>query len=114
VLRTSFRINIYFVSDLFSPFTFLLSFKIFQYDILYIGDYWIPPPDPTMSPTMPCPECEECSTSTSSTKQTSLSTATTASLAMAGIGGAAIVLVLGAIHKYCTRGRRSEYSPIPN
>lgn len=63
-----------------------------------------------MSPTMPCPECEECSTG-----MTSTTTQSSSSVVMAGIGGAAIVLVLGAIHKYFTRGsRRNEYSPIPN
>lgn len=65
-----------------------------------------------MSPTMPCPECEECSTAVVSNNSNSN---TNGSLVMAGIGGAAIVLVLGAIHKYFTRGsRRNEYSPIPN
>jgi hypothetical protein len=67
-----------------------------------------------MSPTMPCAECEECSTGITSTTAVASSN-TTASLVTAGIGGAAIVLVLGAIYKYFTRGsRRNEYSPIPN
>jgi hypothetical protein len=68
-----------------------------------------------MSPTMPCPECEECSTGSSVAAFESNNSNTTPSLVMAGIGGAAIVLVLGAIHKYFTRSsRRNEYSPIPN
>ena len=66
-----------------------------------------------MSPTMPCPECEECSTGAAASNNSNSNT--TPSLVMAGIGGAAIVLVLGVIHKYFTRGtRRNEYSPIPN
>jgi len=59
-------------------------------------DYWIPPPEPTMSPTV--------------------SQHSTTALTMAALGGAVAVLVLGFLHKklIVQNRRRSEYSSIPH
>jgi hypothetical protein len=77
-------------------------------------DYWIPPPPPTMSPTLPCPECEVCPVLTTLAASSTATGTSTASLALAAAGGAAVVLLIGAIHKMCIKSKKSEYSEIPH
>lgn len=67
-------------------------------------DYWVPPPEPTMSPTEPCPVLT-----------TAPPSASTSALVMSSIGGAVAMLILGMIHKYCVaKKKNNDYSPIPN
>ena len=73
------------------------------------GDYWIPPPEPTLSPTAPCPECEMCP-NTPTTSQPSKT-----ALLLAGLGGATFVLIVGLIRNFFHRkNKKSDYSIIPN
>jgi len=72
-------------------------------------DYWVPPPEPTMSPTIPCPECQECPTAAPTIHMTQHSTT---ALAMSAFGGAAAVLILGFLHKLLSK--RNQYSSIPS
>lgn len=78
-------------------------------------DYWIPP---TPSPTEPCPDCNDVCSTGNATLLGSFSTSdggtSTVSLVLAGLCGAAIVLVIVAIVKLCGRTKRHEYASIPN
>jgi hypothetical protein len=70
-------------------------------------DYWIPPPDPTSSPTVSCPVCVECLMLDPAQSSMAL-----VEVGLAGaLGGA---LVVAALFKWCSPNRRSEYSAIPN
>lgn len=78
-------------------------------------DYWVPPPEPTMSPTVPCPECEKCPTTAMAGTTGTATQPSTMALVMAGFGGAAAVLIFGFIYKLVVeKKRRNEYSSIPH
>jgi len=85
-------------------------------------DYWIPPPEPTMSPTEPCPVCVDCSTQNFTVfgmnyehSQLSPSPSPThKELLTAGLIGAGIAFLLGTVYKYFSGGFKKDYTPIPN
>jgi hypothetical protein len=70
-------------------------------------DYWIPPPEPTPSPTAACPVCEDCGSTTVMAAEHPYAS---------GAMGVVLGAVLGAIvMKVCfSSNRRNEYDPIPN
>ena len=67
-------------------------------------DYWIPPPEPSPSPTAACPVCDACGAH-----------ASLPMMAKAATGGAvfaaAIILL---VSKFCFRNNKGDYTPIPN
>jgi hypothetical protein len=84
------------------------------------GDYWIPP---TPAPTVPCPDCSEvCSSGNFTTLSSEKSMGGDdsqngngwVSLFLAALGGAAAVVVIGAIVNMFGRDKRHEYATIPN
>lgn len=89
-------------------------------------DYWIPPPEPTPAPTVPCPVCDKCpepvvqqemvAPPAPSPSSTSSSLVPCTDNVISGSIGALIGALLGAILMRCfSRNRRSqEYQTIPN
>mmetsp|Transcript_9770 Transcript_9770/g.27088 ORF Transcript_9770/g.27088 Transcript_9770/m.27088 type:complete len:597 (+) Transcript_9770:139-1929(+) len=68
-------------------------------------DYWIPPPEPTPSPTKGCPVCDECG------KDAAAALGTSGALLVGVIVGG---LVTGLVMRALGNDKRSEYTPIPN
>jgi hypothetical protein len=83
-------------------------------------DYWIPPPDPTPSPTTGCPICETCSSPSSSSSVSAtaaLSTFPSAEftpIQAGGIGAVVAVIVTTILFKTVFKPRRGDYQSIPN
>mmetsp|Transcript_6895 Transcript_6895/g.7623 ORF Transcript_6895/g.7623 Transcript_6895/m.7623 type:complete len:576 (-) Transcript_6895:122-1849(-) len=67
-------------------------------------DYWVPPPEPTPSPTVPCPVCEECPVWHHPHPNAP-------SLFAAFFAGALVMLLFSSIFR---NKKRSEYSAIPD